>query len=180
MARTPGGAEHVEAARELMRMAKTAEQLRLAQAVLLPLELGLSMQQTAAAIGRSVGATCTMRTRFLAVREGRRSAPRGKRELRNRAGASLQQEALVLDDVLADAEHGAVLVVPQLKPLIEQRLGKTLALSSVYRMLARHGWRKLAPDTQHPDGDPQAREDWKKNSPARWFKSRATSPDRRR
>jgi Winged helix-turn helix len=44
-------------------------------------------------------------------------------------------------------------------------------LSSVYRMLARHGWRKLAPDTRHPDGDPQAREDWKKNSAARWSKS---------
>jgi hypothetical protein len=37
-----------------------------------------------------------------------------------------------------------------------------------YRMLARHGWHKLAPNTQHPtpntqhpQGDPQAREDWK-------------------
>ncbi|MCL1960423.1 MAG: hypothetical protein FWG56_01265 [Desulfovibrionaceae bacterium] len=36
------------------------------------LEQGLSIEQTAAAIGRSVGATCTMRTRFMAMREGRR------------------------------------------------------------------------------------------------------------
>ena len=56
---------------------------------------------------------------------------------------------------------------------IEARLGKPLALSSVYRMLARHGWRKLAPDTRHPDGDPQAREDWKKS--ARWSKSSPAS-----
>lgn len=180
MARTPGGAEHVAAARELLRTAKTAEQLRLAQAVLLPLELGLSVQQTALAIGRSVGATCTMRTRFLAVREGRRAAPRSKRDLRNRATASLQLEQRVLDEVLGGAADGQVLVVPQLKPLIEQRLGKTLALSSVYRMLARHGWRKLAPDTQHPDGDPQAREDWKKNFPARWSKSDPASSAKRR
>jgi len=69
-----------------------------------------------------------------------------------------------------------VLVVPQFKPLIERRLGKPLALSSVYRMLARNGWRKLAPDTQHPQGDPQAREAWKKNSPARWIKSAPASP----
>jgi hypothetical protein len=29
-------------------------------------------------------------------------------------------------------------------------------------MLARHGWRKLAPDTEHPQGDAGVREDWKK------------------
>lgn len=170
MARTPSGAEHLEAARELLRTAKTVEQMRQAQAVLLPLELGLSLEQTAVAIGRSVGATCNMRTRFMAVSEGRRAAPRSKRDLRNRASATLEREAKILDEVLRGAADGAVLVVPQLKPKIEARLGKPLALSSVYRMLARHGWRKLAPDTRHPDGDPQAREDWKKNSPARWSK----------
>jgi transposase len=162
MARQASGAEHVKAARQLLRMAKTPEQLRQAQAVLLPLELGLNMRQTADAIGRSIGATCTMRTRFMAVRQGQRPTARRKSDLRNRAKASLQQEARVLDEVMTGTSQGQVLVIPHLKPLIEQRLGTTLALSSVYRMLARHGWRKLAPDTQHSKGDPQAREDWKK------------------
>jgi len=171
MARTASGAEHLQAARELLHSARTAEQMRQAQAVLLPLELGLSLEQTATAIGRSVGATCNMRMRFMAVCEGRRGTPRSKHELRNRATATLEREAKILDEVLRGAADGAVLVVPQLKPQIEARLGKPLALSSVYRMLARHGWRKLAPDTRHPDGDPQAREGWKKNSPARWSKS---------
>ncbi|WP_227487902.1 helix-turn-helix domain-containing protein [Acidithiobacillus sp. HP-11] len=49
------------AARELLRSAKTAEELRRAQAVLLPLDLGLSLEQTAQAIGRSVNATCAIR-----------------------------------------------------------------------------------------------------------------------
>ena len=31
-----------------------------------------------------------------------------------------------------------------------KRLGKPVALSTIYRMLARNGWRKLAPDTAHP------------------------------
>ena len=64
-----------------------------------------------------------------------------------------------------------MVVIPQIKSAIEAKLGKTLALSSVYRMLARHGWRKLAPDTYHPQGDSQAREEWGKNFPARWTKS---------
>jgi transposase len=170
----------VQAAKQLLRTAKTSEELRQAQALLLPLELGLSILQTAAVIGRSPGATCTLRTRFMAVREGRRRAPRRKSDLRNRAKASIEQEARVLDEVLAEASQGQVLVIPHLKPLIEQRLGRTLALSSVYRMLARHGWRKLAPDTQHPKGDPQAREQWKKNSPANWSKSRPVLNAKRR
>ena len=64
MARTASGAQHIEAARKLVKAARTADDLRLAQSVLLPLELGLSIEQSAVAIGRSSGATCTMRTRF--------------------------------------------------------------------------------------------------------------------
>ncbi|MFN7569877.1 MAG: hypothetical protein ACK5TK_00265 [Betaproteobacteria bacterium] len=41
MARPASGNEQIEAARSLLREAKTVEQLRQAQAVLLPLELGL-------------------------------------------------------------------------------------------------------------------------------------------
>lgn len=171
MARTAGGSEHIELARKLLKSARTADELRLAQAVLLPLELGLSIEQTAQAIGRSSGATCTMRTRFSKIAAGTLTPPRSKRQLRNRANADLQREKRILDEVLVNAAAGGVVIIPRIKPDIEAKLGKTLALSSVYRMLARHGWRKLAPDTQHPQGDPQARADWKKNSPLRWSKS---------
>jgi len=171
MARTAGGAEHIELARKLLKTARTADDLRLAQSVLLPLELGLSIEQTALAIGRSSGATCTMRTRFAKVTAGEMVAPRSKRQLRNRAKVNLERERQILDEVLIDAAMGGVIVIPRVKPTIEAKLGKTLALSTLYRMLARHGWRKLAPDTHHPQGDPEAREDWKKNSPALWTKS---------
>ena len=171
MARSASGTEHIAAARKLLKTARTADELRLAQSVLLPLELGLSIEQTARAIGRSNGSTCTMRTRFGKVVTGQMSAPRSKRQLRNRANTDLDRERQILDEVLPDAASGGVVVIPQIKPAIEAKLGKTLALSSVYRMLARHGWRKLAPDTYHPQGDSQAREEWKKNFPARWTKS---------
>ena len=75
MARTASGSEHVEAARKLLKSARTADELRLAQSVLLPLELGLSLEQTAKAIGRSSSATCTMRTRFGKMASGQMAAP---------------------------------------------------------------------------------------------------------
>lgn len=171
MARKAGGADQLASARELLRTAKTADELRTAQAVLLPLELGLSLEQTAKAIGRSVGATCNLRTRYCKVARREREAPRPKRALRNRANATLEREAQILDEVLEGAMHGGVVVVPPLKEKVEQRLGKPVALSTIYRMLARNGWRKLAPDTAHPQGDASAREDWKKNSRGSWTKS---------
>ena len=166
MARKAGGADQLEVAKTLLRTAKSADELRAAQAVLLPLELGLSLEQTAVAIGRSVGATCQLRTRFCKISRGEREAPLSKRTLRNRAHATLEREAQILEEVLAGAAQGGVIVVPPLKAQIEERLGKPVALSTIYRMLARHGWRKLAPDTAHPQGDASVREDWKKNSPS--------------
>ncbi len=171
MARPASGMAYLDDARTFRDNAKTAEDLRLALAVLLPLEQGLSIKQTADIIGRSVSVTCNMRTRFGRVIEGVQTVPQHKQELRNRAHADLATEARVLDEVLADAATGGVIVIPRLKPAIEAKLGKLMALSGIYRMLARHGWRKLAPDTRHPQGDPAAREEWKKNSPAIWIKS---------
>ena len=113
MARPAGGVEHVVAARELLRSAKTAEELRRAQAVLLPLDLGLSLEQTARAIGRSVNATCAIRTRFAKVAEGVMGPPQAKTALRNHALADLEREASILDEVLADAQKGGIVVIPQ-------------------------------------------------------------------
>lgn len=61
-----------------------------------------------------------------------------------------------------------VLVVSPLRAALSQRLGRPVAASVVYRLLARHGWRKVAPDTRHPKSDPAAQEEWKKNSPRCW------------
>ena len=171
MARNASGEQHLQHALQVIRTTKSADELRAAQAVALPLLLGLSIQDTASAIGRALGVTCRMRTTYCKVAEQRQAPARSKRTLRNHAQMELQAEAKLLQEVLGEAANGGVLVIPQLMPEFERRRGKPVALSTIYRMLARHGWRKLAPDTAHPQGDPQARADWKKNSPTRWHKS---------
>ena len=168
MARTAGGKDQLAMAREAIRKAKTADELRAAQAVVLPLELGLSIAQTAVATGRSVGVTCTMRTRYSKIARQEIASPVGKQQLRNRARLPLEEESAMLDEILEHATQGGVVIVPPLQEQFVEKLGKPVALSTIYRMLARHGWRKLAPDTEHPQGDAKAREDWKKNSPTRW------------
>ena len=97
-------------------------------------------------------ASCQIRTHYCVVASGQRPSTLSKHALRNQAKATLVQEEKLLDKMLRDAGNGGVLVIPRLKPRIGTRLGKPLALSTVYRLLARygkHGWRKLVPNTLH-------------------------------
>ena len=152
MARTASGLEHLDAARKALEVARSADELRMAQAVLLPLALGLSLEQTAQAIGRSVSATCAMRMRFCRIATGEAEPPRGKLALRNRAHASLEEESRLLARVRSRApepepEPGPGLV-PRLRQAMEAEWSRPVALSSVYRLLRRHGWRSTAAGTQ--------------------------------
>ena len=63
------------------------------------------------------------------------------------------------------AAAGGILVVTEIKQALDTRLGRKVALASVYNLLHRHGWRKIAPDKRHPKTDVEAQENWKKNSP---------------
>jgi hypothetical protein len=78
---------------------------------------------------------------------------------------SVAQEREFLAPFLESAAVGGVLVVGQIKAALDERLGRKVALASAYNLLHRHNWRKLAPDKRHPQSDPVAREEWKKNSP---------------
>lgn len=165
MARPARGAENLEWAREVLARAQTLEQLRQAQAVVLPLDYGLTLEQTAKAIGRSVPWTCRLRNRFLAgeiVGDGQRQSRGGRR----RQNMTADQELAVLAPFLDRAKTGGILVVGQIKVELEAAMGRSMALSSVYNLLHRHGWRKLAPDKRHPQSDSAAQEEWKKNSPS--------------
>jgi transposase len=158
---------------EALEGARTVEQLRQAQAVVLPLAYGLSLEQTAKAIGYSVTWTCRLRNRFLAgevVGDGQRPSRGGRRNQH----MTEEQEREVLTPFLDRARHGGILVVGQIKAELEATLGHAMALPAVYNLLHRHGWRKLAPDKRHPQSDSQAQEAWKKNCPNNWPTSTRT------
>jgi transposase len=66
-------------------------------------------------------------------------------------------------------KKGGILVVSVIRAALAQKLGKPVKPSVVYRLLERHGWRKVAPDTHHPKSDPKIQEEWKKKSQKRWL-----------
>jgi len=161
MARLAGGHEFLEAAVTQAANAKTISELRMAQALLMPLKFGLSLDDTSVALGLSKSWTLRLRQRFGRI-QGGQEQPKSKRGQRNRARMTLEEEAALLAPYIEQARQGGVIIVPPLKAELEKALGRSMAQSTVYAMLHRHGWRKLAPDKQHPESDPVAQEEWKK------------------
>jgi transposase len=157
----------VEHAKGLAARAGTIEELRCAQAVLLPALLNATLEQTAAALG-----------------VGRASVGRYQRKIRKRlthpaqlepqwggrrhAAMSEEEEREFLEPWAEQSADGGMLVVAPLRAALAQRLGRPVTHSVVYRLLARHGWRKVAPDTRHPKSDPFEQEQWKKNFQRCW------------
>jgi transposase len=144
----------------MLTKAKTAEDLRQAQALILPLEYGFSIEQVAAVTGISRGWACQLRMRF--IRNGGKPAQAApKRGGRRRENMSIKEETAFLAPFLDKAAKGGILVVGEIKQALDAQLGRKVALASVYNLLHRHNWRKLAPDKKHPQTDLETQAEWK-------------------
>ena len=76
---------------------------------------------------------------------------------------SVQEEKEFLAPFFAQAESGEIATVAQIQHAFEARVGHEVDESTIYRLLARHGWRKLMPRPRHPQADLQAQAQFKKN-----------------
>ena len=137
------------------------EDLRCAQAILLPALLGTTLEQTALLLG--VGRASVHR---LQVRMCKRCTEpdevRPSRGGRRHASLTLEEEKEFLSSWAQTSNTGEVLIVSPIREALAQKLGHPVSASVVYRMLSRHGWRKVAPDTRHPKSDPKMQDEWKK------------------
>lgn len=158
----------LERASAAAESATTIDELRCAQAILLPALLGATLAQTASALG--VGHATVSRLRVAFQKNTLTPDIETAREWGGRRNAwmSLEEERAFLEPWLKLAIAGNLLVVSPLRAALAERIGQPVKASLIYRMLARHGWRKVAPDTRHPKSNPAAQEDWKKNSRKCW------------
>ena len=145
----------------------SVESLRQCQAVLLPALFGATLEQTAAVLGVGRATVARLQTTF---RKKRPAEPKLVRNWGGRRQSLLtpQEESAFLKPWLESAATGNLVVVSPIRAALAQRLGKPVKPSVAYRLLARHGWRKVAPDTRHPKSKPEVQEDWKKNCPKCW------------
>lgn len=170
MARPARHSEEVVAiAQQIVKSAKTARELRTGLSILIPRFFGVSNAQAAETLCVGIATIVRMQKQ---VRDQVAGQPdeKGSWGGRRHQHLNLEQEKAFLEPWVEKAENGGVLVVPPIHAALEKRLGHSVAASTVYRLLARHGWRKVAPDTCHPKRDAVAQEDFKKNSAKCWSK----------
>ena len=156
----------VSKAQAIVAQTTDIRQLKAAQAVLLPALSGTTLEQTASLLGVGRASVHRLQQQFRQSLQTP-SLPR-KWGGRRRALLSWEEEEAFLAPWVEPARQAGVLVVSPLRAALAEKLGRKIAPSVVYRLLARHGWRKVAPDTRHPKSDPAAQAEWKKNFPKRW------------
>ena len=141
--------------------ATSVESLRPCQAVRLPALFGATLEHTAHVLG--VGRATVARLQA-AFRKQRSAVPPAARNWGGRRQSLLtpEEETAFLKPWVESAATGNLVVVSPIRAALAQRLGQPVKPSVVYRLLARHGWRKVAPDTRHPKSKPEVQAAWKK------------------
>lgn len=162
-------------AKALLQQANTVEDIRAAQAVLLPAVHGLTMEEAGVAMGVSRATVGRFQQQIrqtkrkpgtpigVAAGEGRGWGGRRNSHM------TPEEEAEFLAPWAVEAETAGMIVMGPIRAALAQKLGRPVRASVVWRLLARHGWRKVAPDTRHPKADYAVQVAWKKNSKRHWF-----------
>ena len=135
------------------------EQRQRIQMVLLR-ESGMTQPLIAAAMGVSLS---TVNRAHMAYDHGGLEAlkprPSGGRKREN---MTLEEEKALLARFAQAAGAGEMLNIHDLKAAYEKAVGHETSKSTIYNLLARHGWRKLMPRPFHPRRDIEAQNAFKK------------------
>jgi transposase len=157
--------EEVQKAKQLRDQATTISEYRKALSVILLVEYGLNADRTAEALGTSRRTVFRDRSSI----RNQDDTPRRTWGGRRNYSMTIEEEREFLSQWQNQATSGGVLTVPPIHAALIERLGRTIPLSTTYRLLARHGWRKVQPDTKHPKSDPVVQDEFKKKSGKQWL-----------
>src|SRR5512135_3293940 len=85
---------------------------------------------------------------------------------------TFEQEQAFLQPFFARAQQGEIATVAQIQQAFGAQVEHEVHVNSIYRLLHRHGWRKLVPRSRHPKANPEEQEAFKKKLSNRRFKRR--------
>lgn len=147
---------------ERLKKAKERSEFQRIQCILIRATLGSTGAEIARLLGWSVATVHILHSRY--SREGDavlEVKPRGGRRNQH---LTPEEEAEFLAPFLERASKGGILVAREVQAAYEARIGKAVPASTVYRLLARHDWRKVVPRPRHPKANEAVQADFKKNS----------------
>jgi transposase len=81
---------------------------------------------------------------------------------RRRENLTIEEEKAIVDEFKQKADNAEIIEASKIKECYEEKARKKVSKSTIYRMLKRHGWRKIAPRPTHPNSDSEAMDEFKK------------------
>lgn len=150
----------ITALAERLKRAQSHSEYQRIQCVLIRATLGSSAKEIAQLLGWATTTVYVIHSRW--AKEGEAIFDLRGRGGRHNQHLTCEQEAELLAPFTKMATGGEMLHVSEIKKAFEERLGVSVAASTVYRILDRHGWRKVIPRPRHPKADMQAQDAFKK------------------
>ena len=155
----------IEALTARLKQAKTIAEFQRVQCVLMRVALGSSAAEIAQVLGWATATVHVMHSRW--AKEGEALFDLKGKGGRKHQNLTEAEEAEVLAPFIVQATAGGLLKVAEVRQAYEEQVGREVAHSTVYRMLKRHGWRKVEPRPRHPKADVAAQSAFKKSSAGR-------------
>lgn len=148
---------------QLLKQARSMADQRRIQAVLMRALDASPPERIAAVTGLSVNTVRVLHSRFL--REGEAVlVDRPGRGGRRRSLLSPDEQAALLKKHVQAAGEGHLVEAGSFKREYEALVGHAIAATTVYRLLAKAGWRKIVPRPSHPGKQPEAEAAFKKST----------------
>lgn len=148
---------------ERLKKARGRPEYQRIQCVLLRATLGSSAAEIAKVLGWATTTVHNVHSRF--AREGEALFDLKPKGGRRHQHLTLLEEAQLLAPFIEQAHAGDMLQAARVRSAYEHRVGKQVAESTIYRLLGRHGWRKVVPRPRHPKADVAAQAAFKKTAP---------------
>jgi len=130
--------------------------------VWLRVEQGLSTKEIARVLGWNVNTIRITQRDFIA--HGSKALVEAQRGGRRRQLMSIEEEKQFLTAFEDLAGSASMLVANEIHAALEKRLGHKVHKTTVYRLLGRHGWRKVVPRAKHPKQNEEAVDAFKKRA----------------
>ena len=151
----------VERLKTLLNSAQSVSEFKKIQSVYLRAKLGYNAQQIAEITGLKLQTVRNLHAAYLKDGEACLK-PSKKKGGRKHFYLTIKQEKAFLARFEERGKTGSLLEASQIHTALQQKLNVEIPLSTTYRMLHRHGWRKLAPRPKHSKGNALTRKAFKK------------------
>ena len=149
-------------AERLKRAGSHSEYQRI-QCVLIRATLGSSAAEIAQLLGWSTATVHVLHSRW--AKQGEAIFDVRGRGGRHHQYLTPEREEELLAPFAQRAQAGGMLTVAEVQQAYRERSGREVARSTIYRLLQRHGWRKVVPRPRHPKADVATQAAFKETSP---------------